>query len=389
VSDARRCLARIVFSTGALLATGSIAAPTGVLAVVETAALTVGPVVQEGTELRGKVTRVDGQTVWIAMESEMWPRPGDPVKLQQTVSGILMTMGGEWTVAEVTAEFVRAEPRPDSRGDPARDYVAVIQSANPQPRPAATMGTGGPGTGGGGGGTGGGTGNHPIDLDEASALYDSLVGAISTEPTREEIRAQADAGDPWAQTQMGVYYFNGDGVTRSYDEAMRWYRLAAGQGWGNAMVNLGAMYGNGTGMAQDDQEAVAWYRRAADVGLARGQRMLGYMYQTGRGVTENTAEAVRLYGLAAAQDYADAHNDLGVMYEQGWGVQPDQAQAVTWFRSAANLGNDWGYLNLAEHYERGQGVPADRNLAIQNYQAAARLGNTKAQDWLRNQGLSW
>jgi hypothetical protein len=77
------------------------------------------------------------------------------------------------------------------------------------------------------------------------------------------------------------------------------------------------------------------------------------------------------------------------MYEQGWGVQQDQEQAVAWFRSAANLENDWGYLNLAEHYERGQGVPTDRDLAIQNYQAAARLGNTKAQDWLRSQGLSW
>ena len=357
-----------------------------------------------GMELRGKVTRADGQTVWIAMESEMWPRPGDPVKLQQTVSGVLMAMGGEWTVAEVTSEHVRAEPGPGARGNPARDFVAVIQSANPQPRPATATGTGtgGAGTGGGidatgaGGGSGsgatgggGGGGGVAIDLDEASAMYDSLVGGISTEPSRDEVIAQANAGDPWAQTQMGVYYINGDGVTQDHDEAMRWYRLAAAQGWVHAMANLGSMYSSGTGVAQDDREAVAWYERAADGGLARGQRMLGYMYQTGRGVTADVAEAIRLYRLAAAQDYADAHNDLGVMYENGWGVEQDFSQAMSWFRSAAELGNDWGYVNMAEHYEAGRGVAADRNLAIENYKAGARLGNTQAQDWLRREGIDW
>ena len=37
----------------------------------------------------------------------------------------------------------------------------------------------------------------------------------------------------------------------------------------------------------------------------------------------------------------------------------------------------------------GQGVTADRNLAIENYKAAARLGNTKAQEWLRREGIEW
>lgn len=349
------------------------------------------------TELRGTVIRVEGQDVRIEITSQMWPRIGDTLQLGSSVPGLdgLAFMAGEWTVTEVTPDYVLAEAGPGVERTPARDYQAIIQSANPQPRPVAGTGTGtgGPGatvTGGGGGGGKGDVFDEPIDLDEAAALYDGLLGALeANEPTREEYFERARAGDPEAQNQVGVYHARGDGVQQSYEEAARWYRLAADQGSLYAMTNLGGMYEKGEGVPQDAAEAVAWFRRAADQGLAIAQRRLGYCYQRGVGVIRDLAEAVRLYRLAAAQDYADAHNDLGVMYEQGWGVQPDQAQAVSWFRTAANLGNAWGYCNLAEHYESGQGVAADRNLAIQNYQAAARLGNSKAQDWLRGQGLSW
>jgi len=378
---------RVVCAAAGLLAAASIVAPVSDVAARDASAPATAFAAQGGTELRGRVTRADGQTVWIAMESEMWPRPGDPVKLQQTVSGVLLAMGGEWTVTEVTAEFVRAEPGREARGNPARDYVAVIRSANPQPRPAAATRTGGPGTGGGSAGRG--SGNDPIDLDKAAALYDAVLGSITDEPSRDEVAARANAGDPWAQTQMGIYYFNGDGVTQSYEEAARWYRLAADQGWVHAMTNLGGMYEQGLGVPQDLGEAVAWYRRAAELGFDRGQRALGYMYQTGRGVSVDLAEAIRLYRLAAAQGYADAHNDLGTMYQQGWGVAQDDAQAIAWFRSGAELGNAWAFVNLAEHYESGRGVPADRHAAIENYKAAARLGNTKAQDWLRREGIEW
>ena len=381
------CMAAAPIVAAGLFVSASRAAP------AVTAACASGFAPQGGpTELRGTVTRAEGQVVWIEMESEMWPRVGDAVKLEQMVAGTSLAMGGAWVVAEVTTEFVRAEPGPDARGNPARDYTAVITSANPQPRPAAT-GTGS-GTGGGSGGTGGGAtrgggGADPINLDEAAAIYNSLLGSISDEPTRDEVLARANAGDPWAQTQMGVWYYDGDGVAQSYDEAMRWYRLAADQGSGHAMANLGSMYANGRGVAPDDGEAAAWYRRAADVGIARGQRMLGYFYQMGRGVGKDLAEAVRLYRLAADQGFADAHNDLGVMYEQGWGVEQDLTQAMRWYRSAAELGNHWGYVNLAENYEAGRGVAPDRDLAIENYKAGARLGNTKAQDWLRREGIDW
>jgi TPR repeat protein len=66
------------------------------------------------------------------------------------------------------------------------------------------------------------------------------------------------------------------------------------------------MFAKGRGVAQDDAEAVRWYRLAAAQGYAYAQFNLGNMFEKGRGVAKDTAEAIRLYRLAAAQGVAAA-----------------------------------------------------------------------------------
>ena len=66
------------------------------------------------------------------------------------------------------------------------------------------------------------------------------------------------------------------------------------------------MYATGRGVPEDDAEAVRWYRLAAEQGYAGAQNNLGIMYATGRGVPEDDAEAVRWYRMAAEQGEADA-----------------------------------------------------------------------------------
>jgi hypothetical protein len=62
-----------------------------------------------------------------------------------------------------------------------------------------------------------------------------------------------------------TYYFGGKGIPQDYQEAMRWYRLAAehvqGREWqAIAQFSLGQMYDLGLGVPQDYREAVRWYR---------------------------------------------------------------------------------------------------------------------------------
>jgi TPR repeat protein len=58
-------------------------------------------------------------------------------------------------------------------------------------------------------------------------------------------------------------YDTGDVVVQDYKEAVKWYRLAAEQGYLIAQYNLGVMYYNGQGVVQDYIIAHMWFCIAA------------------------------------------------------------------------------------------------------------------------------
>jgi len=55
----------------------------------------------------------------------------------------------------------------------------------------------------------------------------------------KEFRPLADQGDPLAQATLGLMYAEGEGVAQDYQEAVRWYRLAAEQGHASGQFSLG------------------------------------------------------------------------------------------------------------------------------------------------------
>ena len=57
---------------------------------------------------------------------------------------------------------------------------------------------------------------------------------------------------------MGVLYEKGKGVPQDYKEAVKWYRLAAEQGYVKAQINLGTIYSEGAGVPQDYVLALMW-----------------------------------------------------------------------------------------------------------------------------------
>ena len=103
------------------------------------------------------------------------------------------------------------------------------------------------------------------------------------------------------------------GIPQDYKEAVKWYRLAADQGYASAQFLLGTMYFNGQGVPQDYKEAVKWYRLAADQGNPGAQSNLGLMYDNGQGVPQDYKEAVKWYRLAADQGNAEAQSNLNAM----------------------------------------------------------------------------
>ena len=85
------------------------------------------------------------------------------------------------------------------------------------------------------------------DYDKGLAAYDADDFAAAL----KEFTPLAEAGNAYAQSNLGVMYFKGNGVPKDYAEAVKWWRLAADQGNAQAQYKLGKMYRDGQGVLQD------------------------------------------------------------------------------------------------------------------------------------------
>jgi len=243
--------------------------------------------------------------------------------------------------------------------------------------------------------------------------------------TLQALISDAENGIVKAQYNLGMMYANGQGVRENHQEAIKWYRLAVGQGYeraksivydlakknvpqalkvlkedaekgvAKAQYNLGMMYANGWGVPQNDQEAIKWYLLAAEQmyagakvniytmarknvpqalkfltkdaenGVAEAQISLGTMYANGWGVPQNDREAIRWYLLAAEQMYAGAKINIYAMAIR------NVSEALKILIDDAKNSDVEAQYSLGMMYANGQGVPQDDREAIKWYRLAA------------------
>jgi len=114
-----------------------------------------------------------------------------------------------------------------------------------------------------------------------------------------------------------------------YDtEAVKWYQLAADQGYAKAQTNLGVAYANGEGVAENDIEAVKWFRLAADQGDADAQAFLGGMYSQGEGVPQNDVMAYVWWSVSAAQGHVNASKGRDIVSKKLTAEQRAKGQEI-------------------------------------------------------------
>ena len=88
-------------------------------------------------------------------------------------------------------------------------------------------------------------------------------------------------------------------MKKDYEEAAKWLRKAAEQGYVHGQFFLGQMYAKGLGVEQNFKEAVKWWKKAADQGDAAAQTSLGLMYGKGQGVKQNGVTAYAWASIAS------------------------------------------------------------------------------------------
>jgi len=99
---------------------------------------------------------------------------------------------------------------------------------------------------------------------------------------------------------MGAIAKDGKGGTpRSSEEALRYYKLSASQGFGKALVNLGCAYRDGDGVTKSYEMAVEYFEKAAAQNFPQGMCHLAYMMEFGYGTAKELYRSNQLYQDAA------------------------------------------------------------------------------------------
>ena len=133
---------------------------------------------------------------------------------------------------------------------------------------------------------------NKLDVD----LFDTAINSLGRKEFTTALQLFTDLanrGMAEAQINLGMMFESGQGVLQNFDEALKWYRLAASQGLikaqeklnllinkaAAAQVNfgLGVAFENGQGVPQDIMEAIRWYQLSADQGLIKAQEKLNLL----------------------------------------------------------------------------------------------------------------
>ena len=151
---------------------------------------------------------------------------------------------------------------------------------------------------------------HAADFDKGIAAFDKGDFAAAL----IEWKPLAKKGDADAQFNVGLLYEQGKGVpvdgnskamdyeiaAQNFVTALKWYTLAAAQGYAQAQTQLGAMYYNGQGVVQDYKTAMKWFTLAAEEGNGSAQYGLSIMHARGQSVAQDDVYAHMWANIAAS-----------------------------------------------------------------------------------------
>ena len=113
------------------------------------------------------------------------------------------------------------------------------------------------------------------DFQAACQIADRLLRQETASAYRKALpwlRIGTREREEWAQYSLGLMFDYGRGVRRNLGPAIRWYTLAAAQGYDSGQANLGVVYANLPVKRRNIRKAVDLDRRAA----RRGNRNAMY-----------------------------------------------------------------------------------------------------------------
>jgi|GEM_PF-4531147 len=177
-----------------------------------------------------------------------------------------------------------------------------------------------------------------------------------------------------AMVNLGRIYQFGQGVEINCEEAKVWYNKAIEHEDMRAYFSLGNLYYRGCGeIKEDDVKALKYFKLAAAKGSGDAMQKIGYMYHFGTAeIKVDLDEALIWYMKAAEKNNINSYNNLGYVYES----KQNFKKAETWYRKAVENNSSYGAYNLGNLYMTGNLGKVDIENAKKYFEVATSRGHS-------------
>ena len=138
----------------------------------------------------------------------------------------------------------------------------------------------------------------------------------------ERYKKRVEANDPVAIHDIGVHYFTStNGYPQDYVKALELWHRAGKLGYATAYCNIGIAYFNGQGMEVDKKKAMHYFELAALGGCVRGRYSLGVY-------AGNVERALKHFMIAVRDGHADSLKNIKELYSDGHATKEDYSKAL-------------------------------------------------------------
>ena len=186
--------------------------------------------------------------------------------------------------------------------------------------------------------------SETLEAEEFERVYAALKNGsgelpLSDKRILELMLPRAEAGDPRAQTLVGMVYSRGLEIPADSAKAIHWLTPAAESGNEQAMFILGGEYLKqyiADGSREAAEQGAKYMQPLADRGNREAELIIGKLYYK----LEEYGKALPYLEKTAAAGYAESQLNLGLMYVFGNGVQQDLVKALTFLQDYLKKNND-------------------------------------------------
>ncbi len=217
------------------------------------------------------------------------------------------------------------------------------------------------------------------DPPAADRLFGTVeVGSPDYVAAMRWARMAAEGGSGEAQALLAFILASGPAEMRDLDQADLWYGRSAGTGCPQGLVGHALALARKGGGEGEQREVVVYLRRAAEAELPAALYLLGVVSEQGLGVARDEVAAAEFYRRAAQKGHRPSQLRWGLALLRGAGVDANPAEGETWLRRAALAGDPEAAALVGNIYATGGKLPPNYAEVANWFRRAAEAGHKGA-----------